>query len=169
MNNIEEHISWTTPIIKNERKIFDLPNNVEIVFGDGKFDSFVVCVKSYAALKAVVDGHSNVFNYCPTDKEYFKSFKLLNKPNEVWKDFMKLYNLATSDRLTEEVNYEVKTLINRVVRNTEVYPKSKRETFRKYWSVIYLGMVAEENKENAPLGKRLKALGMYQLLMEDYS
>jgi len=82
----------------------------------------------------------------------------------VWEDFMKLYKLATS-----EVNYEVITLINRIVRNTEVYPKNKRETIRKYWAVIYLGMVAEENKENAPLGKRIKALGMYQLLIEDYS
>jgi hypothetical protein len=168
MNNIEEHISWATPIIKNERKIFELPNNVEIVFGKGKFDLFVVCVKSYAALKAVVDGgNANVFNYCPPDKQYFKSFKSLNKPHEVWEDFMKLYRLVEAD--WENTTFKVNNVINKIVRNTEIYPKTRREVFRKAWCVIYAAMVAEEHKERAPLGKRLKALGMHQLLFEGYS
>ncbi len=34
------------------------------------------------------------------------------------------------------------------------------------YSIIYMGMVAEENKENAPLGKRIKRLGLHQLLVE---
>lgn len=37
------------------------------------------------------------------------------------------------------------------------------------FSVIYMGMVAEENKENAPLGKRIKRLGLHQFLVEGFA
>lgn len=33
-------------------------------------------------------------------------------------------------------------------------------------TILYAGMVAEENKLNGPLGKRIKRLGMYQSLVE---
>lgn len=38
-----------------------------------------------------------------------------------------------------------------------------------WFTVIYAGMVAEENKENAILKKRIKRLGMHQLLIENES
>ena len=164
---MKEHISWATPIIKNERKIFELPNNTDIVFGEGKFDAFIVCVKSYNALTAVLEANSNVFKFCPPDTQYFKSFKSLNKPHEVWEDFMKIYKLVEAD--WENTTFKVNNVINKIVRNTEIYPKTRREVFRKAWCVIYAAMVAEENKERTRLGKRIKALGMHQLLIEDYS
>ena len=33
-------------------------------------------------------------------------------------------------------------------------------------NVLYAGMIAEENKKNAILKKRIKRLGMYQVLIE---
>lgn len=34
-------------------------------------------------------------------------------------------------------------------------------------NVLYAGMIAEENKENAVLGKRIKRLGMHQVLPDE--
>jgi len=34
------------------------------------------------------------------------------------------------------------------------------------FSLLYAGMLAEENKAHAPLGKRIKRLGVYQVVME---
>jgi hypothetical protein len=38
-----------------------------------------------------------------------------------------------------------------------------------WFTVIYAGMVAEENKKNAKLKKRIKRLGMFQVLIEKKS
>ena len=35
------------------------------------------------------------------------------------------------------------------------------------FSILYMGMIAEENKKNTRLGKRIKRLGLYTLLVED--
>jgi len=37
-----------------------------------------------------------------------------------------------------------------------------------WFTVIYAGMIAEENKANAILKKRIKRLGMHQLLLENF-
>jgi hypothetical protein len=39
----------------------------------------------------------------------------------------------------------------------------------QWLTVIYYGMIAEENKEHAILKKRIKRLGTHQILMEDKS
>jgi hypothetical protein len=36
-----------------------------------------------------------------------------------------------------------------------------------WFNVLYAGMVAEENKEHALLKKRIKRLGMHQVLLEN--
>ena len=41
--------------------------------------------------------------------------------------------------------------------------------FEKWFTVIYLGMIAEENKKNAILGKKIKGLAMYQIMIENFS
>ena len=35
------------------------------------------------------------------------------------------------------------------------------------FSILYLAMISEENKENSKLGKRIKRLGIYSLLKEN--
>ena len=37
-----------------------------------------------------------------------------------------------------------------------------------WFTIIYAGMIAEENKANTILKKRIKRLGMHQLLLENY-
>ena len=41
--------------------------------------------------------------------------------------------------------------------------------FERWFTVIYLGMIAEENKKNAILGKKIKGLAMYQIMMGNFS
>lgn len=36
-------------------------------------------------------------------------------------------------------------------------------------SILYAGMIAEENKSRARLKKRVKRLGLHQLLIEDFT
>jgi hypothetical protein len=43
------------------------------------------------------------------------------------------------------------------------------EEIEIWLTVIYAGMIAEENKAHAVLGKRIKRLGMYQVLIEKLS
>ena len=37
----------------------------------------------------------------------------------------------------------------------------------KYFTIFYAGMIAEENKKHAILKKRIKRLGLHQILIED--
>ena len=39
----------------------------------------------------------------------------------------------------------------------------------QWWSLFYKTMVAEERKANSILGKRIKRLGVYNVLFDDYS
>ena len=41
--------------------------------------------------------------------------------------------------------------------------------FSKIFSILYMGMLAEENKAHTRLGKRIKRLGMHKLLIENES
>ncbi len=38
--------------------------------------------------------------------------------------------------------------------------------FSKIFTILYMGMLAEENKEGTRLGKRIKRLGVHKLLLE---
>ncbi|MDE6750863.1 MAG: hypothetical protein K2K21_17630 [Lachnospiraceae bacterium] len=49
------------------------------------------------------------------------------------------------------------------------YDEEDRLDFNVWYSVIYLGMVAEEKRKHAVLKKRIKRLGMYQILFEKMS
>jgi hypothetical protein len=44
---------------------------------------------------------------------------------------------------------------------------SEQSEVEIWLTIIYAGMVAEENKENAVLKKRIKHLGMHQLLIKN--
>jgi len=47
------------------------------------------------------------------------------------------------------------------------YNPEHKDIVEQWFTVIYAGMIAEENKTNAILKKRIKRLGMYQVLILD--
>ena len=77
---------------------------------------------------------------------------------KLYDDFVKLYNKTTS-KFDKNIAYEIRLITNH-------YDEYKDEVFRIF-SILYMGMLAEENKANTRLGKRVKRLGMYNLLVKN--
>ena len=80
-------------------------------------------------------------------------------PEKIYQDYVSIYN-ATSAILKPSVIEEIKEEI------CDDYDDDDKLDFKLWFIVIYLGMVAEENKRYAVLKKRIKRLGMYQILFE---
>ena len=122
--------------------------NRRVVFDKGKFDGWCVFIIDEFGRK-----------YAPRDIQYFTELKkiALNYPKDkVYDDFLTIYY-----QTTHALNKSVLCLIDSIV---ETYSVPDRAEVEKWFTVVYAGMVAEENKENAILKKRIKRLGIYQVL-----
>jgi len=98
--------------------------------------------------------------YAPKDVEYFTFFQNVGSKyghSKLYNDFVCIYN-HTDDK----INLHTLRLITAI---TNLYTNDY-EQLDTWFTVVYAGMVAEENKEKAVLKKRIKRLGMYQLLIE---
>jgi hypothetical protein len=125
-------------------------NKVE--FDKGTFDEW--CVFLSRPLQS---------RYAPKDTEYFSIINQLGLKHgkiRLYNDYCAFY------RFTNKVVND-KTL-NYISEIADSYGKDAEE-IDIWFTVIYAGMVAEENKTNAVLGKRIKRLGMHQVLIEDMS
>jgi len=117
--------------------------------GPGKFDDYCVYLTREGANR-----------YAPTDKEYFSFFIEKAKKyssEKIYSDYVSIYDCTTA--LKNE------TVLNDIDKIAETY-KGDEINFAIWFSVIYMGMVAEENKKNAILKKRIKRLAMYQIMFE---
>lgn len=131
----------------NMRKI-RLKDGTRIWFDKGNFDDWCVFVKEKNEIK------------CYTDKDYFNVIKSLSKiygVEMVYDDFKTIYF---------SVNKQFD--INKMVTECESIAKHYAEKTLKWWIVLYMTMVAEENKKNKILGKRIKHLGIYNILFDKY-
>jgi hypothetical protein len=129
-----------------------LNNGSLIEFDQGKFDKWCVYLTREGCLK-----------YAPKDGEYFNALQKMGSVFgniQLYNDFVCIYNL-TNSKIEQ-------TVINLIVRISNKYDNHKDEICT-WLIVIYAGMVAEENKEKAVLKKRIKHLGIYQLLVENAS
>ena len=120
-----------------------------IGFGRGKIDNFCVYVKDETGVRA------------PLDTEYFQFIHDLATEHgtlAVYNAFKKIYDVAEKELLPEAIS-----VIDQV---SERFSASKLKP-EFYFSILYLCMVAEQNYPNTRLGKRLKRLGLYQLLFEE--
>ena len=128
-------------------KIINERNLIE--FDQGKFDSWCVYLT-----------RPNKQRYAPKDAEYFSILKNLGEiygSGKIYDDFLKFYELTTSS-LDPKVLSLISSLSKRYAKDTE--------EFEIWFTVIYAGMIAEENKANAKLKKRIKRLAMHQVLVE---
>jgi len=133
-------------LIKNVR------NKNLITFDTGSFDNW--CVYLTRAGKE---------RYAPRDLEYFtilSNFGVKYGCQKVYDDFVRIFN-----KTHKEISPEVLQLITDIAAGYGV----DSEEIDIWFTVVYAGMIAEENKANAILGKRIKRLGMYQLLIEKMS
>lgn len=125
-------------------------SEISIKVGRGRFDDHCVFVFEEGS------------HYAPRDIEYFNFFIHMSKkysPEMIYSDFVEIYDLTT-----EEICENVLNVI------TEISLKyDENDDFDKWFTVIYLGMVAEERKQYAVLKKRIKRLGMHQIMIENQS
>ncbi len=124
-------------------------NGGKIEFDSGCFDNWCVFVTK-----------TNGERFAPTDNKYFSRLQLLGErygPRKIYDDFVVIYN-----RTTKVVESHVFELISVLSKS---YSDDALE-IEIWFSVLYAGMIAEENKEHAILKKRIKRLGMHQVLIQ---
>lgn len=134
------------------RIIKELANNRRVIFDGGSFDDWCVYVVEESGLKKA-----------PFDVEYFSDLKNISKyyePDKVYDNFVEIY-----DRTGMSVDRDVLSLIDGLVSTYRVEHQALAE---QWFVVIYAGMIAEENKQFAILKKRIKRLGMHQILKLGY-
>jgi len=117
----------------------------EIGFGKGRFDDFCVYLD----------------NKLPLDVHYFTrlyELKEIYGGSNIYNDFIYIYELVT------------KKLESAVLEGiTYISQKYKDDIIRvdKIFTILYMAMIAEENKVNTKLGKKIKRLGVHQILIEN--
>ena len=123
-------------------------NNIRIEFDKGRFDGWCV----YLAKK----GNKR---YAPSDTEYFHRLQEMGKTysnQRIYNDFIKFYSLTN------------KTIDQNILKMIDILAESysnDKDELNTWFTIIYAGMVAEENKDGAVLKKRIKRLGMHQVLI----
>ena len=123
-------------------------NSTRIEFDKGTFDDWCVYLSK-----------PNERRYAPLDTEYFGRLQELSKKytsQKIYNDFIKFYTLT--DKNLSQV---ILRLIDAIAKD---YLEDEEE-INIWFTIIYAGMIAEENKANAILKKRVKRLGMHQVLI----
>lgn len=96
----------------------------------------------------------------PRDTDYFAALPhlaLIVGAPTLYQDFVAIY-----DRVRWEPELMVFEEIDQ--RSSRYHPQELQ--FQQCLTFMYLGMIAEENKENTKLGKRIKRLGVHSILVE---
>lgn len=115
----------------------------------GKFDSWCIYFTK-----------SNGNRCPPRDVDYFnelKSFAGVYGIQKVYDDYVRVYDM-TGASVDRDVLNSISTIANS-------YGKDALQ-IDVIFSILYMGMIAEERKANTKLGKRIKRLGVYVLLIE---
>lgn len=131
--------------------LFLIDNNKTCIYFDkGKFDKYCVYING-----------RNKFRYAPTDDVYFNWIRILAKQYgnlQVWNDFCTIYDIVD----TGETENEVLSII----KNIDLH---YNDDTILWWLIFYMTMLAECKKENTILKKRIKKLGVYNILFDEYS
>jgi exoribonuclease II len=122
-----------------------------VEFDQGSFDEWCVFLTRPGTPK-----------YAPKDTEYFTLLKNMGNRfghAKIYNDFISIYSQTTMD-----IDNTILDLITTLSNDYQ----EEAEEIDIWFTVIYAGMIAEENKANAILKKRIKRLGMHQTLLENY-
>jgi hypothetical protein len=130
------------------RRLVSFGPSMSLGFCSGTFDEWCIYVE-----------HPTYPTY-PTDEWYFtlaKKWADVVGREKVYNDFVRVYN-STS----KEYDYYVSEAIETMAAD---YPDPLE--FNIVMHILYLGMIAEENKKHTRIGKGIKRLGMHELLIYD--
>lgn len=121
----------------------------KLIFDEGKFDRWCVYL-------IFPNGNKTA----PKDIFYFTKILRIAKifgHETIYNDFILIYELTDSS-----VNLNIFDKIDNLAKKYKAYENE----IIIWFSVLYAGMIAEENKEHAILKKRIKRLGMHQVLID---
>lgn len=133
------------------RPIKTFSDGSHIEYDAGKFDDWCIYV---------IENNQRI---APKDEEYFRELIILSQTystKQLYDDIVLIYNETDSN-----INPHVLGLIE------ELSIKYQNDSLQieKIFTILYAGMIAEENKKKAILKKRIKRLGIHQILIEDIS
>ncbi|NMA85466.1 MAG: hypothetical protein GX962_16565 [Epulopiscium sp.] len=118
-------------------------------YGKGKFDDWCVYLT-----------RPGILRHAPLDKDYFSRLRELGEihnSKSIYDDFVDFYK-DTNKKIDSNILDKIETL-------SQKYDNDALEV-AVLFTILYMGMVAEENKKHTKLGKRIKRLGMHQVLIE---
>ena len=121
-------------------------------YGRGQFDDWCVYLK-----------RPNEIKYAPRDYQYFarlKGYAERHGAQTVYNAFVQLYDM-TDAKLSQNTIAAIKTI-------TAEFGADALDMAIDF-TIMYMGMIAEENKENTMLGKRIKRLGVHQVLLDGFT
>lgn len=120
-------------------------------FGKGRIDNWCVYLCRHGKRVA------------PKDYVYFEGMIIFSKKygvDTIYDDFVEIYK-KTSKSFSQNVCEYIKSI-------SKKYKKDSLNISIMF-TLLYMTMIAEENKKNAILGKRVKRLGVYQILFDNMS
>ena len=129
--------------------IKNFPDGSIIEFDIGIFDSWCVYL---------TEGESRT---PPKDVDYFGDLKTLSNKHgadKIYCDFVTIFD-ATTKFIDQDLLATI-TILSKEYDNDDL-------RIDRLFTIIYAGMIAEENKQHAILKKRIKRLGVHQVLIED--
>ena len=98
----------------------------------------------------------------PRDVDYFRGLQAFGRKyggQYVYDKFCEVYNMTG-----KVMDSTVFAKIDALAANS--FSSADTLTIQKVFSILYMAMLAEENKAYTKLGKRIKRLGMYKLLIQ---
>ena len=132
------------------QRLNNFSNGGFIEFDNGKFDNWCVFVSK-----------PNGERFAPTDLHYFSRIKKLAKKygsQKIYDDFVVIFNRTTK---------KIDPVIFELIMSLSKYYNEDAVEIEVWFNVLYAGMIAEENKKHAILKKRIKRLGMHQILIDN--
>ncbi|MBL8025163.1 MAG: hypothetical protein JNL74_02060 [Fibrobacteres bacterium] len=129
--------------------IKELSDGSRLAFGRGKFDHWCIFLKK-----------PDKKWRAPRDLECFNGLLRVAKKHgaaNVYNDFVSIYNVTTA-KFNKEIVAAITSLVEKYGEDALVVDL--------WFTTLYAAMVAEENKKNAILKKRIKRLGVHQLLVD---
>ena len=132
------------------RVVKTFPDGSSLEFDSGQFDDWCVYLRG-----------PNGVRLPPRDLDYFQQLRDLADKygrNRVYTSFVTVYELTKKD---------VEGFVLEYITQLAKFYGEDALMADILFSTLYLAMIAEENKAYTRLGKRIKRLGVYKLLLED--
>lgn len=131
------------------KTIWTFPNGSSLEFDRGRFDEWCVYEVS-----------PNGQRVAPCDVDYFHELLDISAvygAHRVYDDFVLVFDASGSEVTNESVG---------VVVDVAARYGNDGEAMKRLLLILHMGMVAENVKKNTRLGKRIKRLGVHDLLLE---